>query len=115
MKNRIKNVLWVLMIVSLATMAFIGCDMGLLDEPTGSLTIQLNENVNARTLEPDVDMDVATYKISGTHVRSGETFGPISIAGSITSETVENIVVGNWEISRRSLQRRCYSGPHRRR
>jgi hypothetical protein len=94
-----KNVLWVLMIVSLATMAFIGCDMGLLDEPTGSLTIQLNENVNARTLEPDVDMEVATYKISGTHVRSGETFGPIEIAGSITSETVENIVVGNWEIT----------------
>lgn len=88
-------------VIILVVLSFTGCDLIEQDSnQTGSLAIQFFDNVNARsTMTPDYDMEVDSYRVSGTG--PGERlFGPVTVNkdGVESSYTVENLFKGNWTI-----------------
>ena len=99
MTRHIKNMLLLLMMMPLVTMAFIGCPTEVTPTPKGSLTIVFESELESRTLTPALSMDIASYKISGVHNATAEVFGPVEITGNPTSSTIENISVGLWTIT----------------
>ncbi|HYW85903.1 MAG TPA: hypothetical protein VFB30_21815, partial [Spirochaetia bacterium] len=63
--------------------------------PRGSLTVSIKNSVNARTLLPAIDMDAASYTISGAGP-NGAAFTQSTSGGSIT---MDNLAFGGWAIT----------------
>lgn len=100
MSYRIKTGFKVLLLVSLVAIAFVGCEMSVTDEVTGTLTISLQDEVNSRSIEPILAMDVATFRISGTRAESSDSVGPVEILAESTDDyTFENVPIGLWTIT----------------
>ena len=83
----------VLTIVAVMLLGFIACDMGV--EATGTLHLNIAQRISRSTLVPDIDMDVATYVVSGTGPGSA-SFGPTET--SQETLIVTNLAIGLWTI-----------------
>jgi 6-phosphogluconolactonase len=65
----------------------------------GSLSIQLTNNINARTLLPPIDMNAASFTVSGTGP-GGATFSQTTNGGSVT---VGDLAFGSWSVTVNAL------------
>jgi hypothetical protein len=65
----------------------------------GSLSIQLTNNINARTLLPSIDMNAASFTISGTGP-GGASFSQTTSGGSVT---VSDLAFGSWSVTVNAL------------
>lgn len=92
MKKIIASLLFT--IVAVAFLGFIACDIGG-ESTTGDLHLNISKNISRSTLVPDIDMDVATYVVSG--VGPGHTsFGPTET--NLNSLTIPDLAIGLWKI-----------------
>jgi 6-phosphogluconolactonase len=60
----------------------------------GSLSIQLTNNINARTLLPPIDMNAASFTVSGTGP-GGASFSQTTSGGLVT---VSGLAFGSWSV-----------------
>ena len=65
----------------------------------GSLSIQLTNNINARTLLPPIDMNAASFTVSGLGP-GGATFSQSTSGGSVT---VSDLAFGSWSVTVNAL------------
>ena len=65
----------------------------------GSLSIQLTNNINARTLLPPIDMNAASFTVSGAGP-GGATFSQTTTGGPVT---VESLAFGSWSVTVNAL------------
>src|SRR5271157_1150020 len=61
----------------------------------GALTVSIKNAVTARTLLPAIDMNAASYTISGTGP-NGAAFSQSTSGGSLT---VESLAFGGWNVT----------------
>jgi 6-phosphogluconolactonase len=61
----------------------------------GSLSIRIVDSINARTLLPPIDMNAASYELSGTGP-GGATFSQSAAGGTVT---VGNLAFGSWSVT----------------
>ncbi|MCK4798401.1 MAG: hypothetical protein KAT05_13560, partial [Spirochaetes bacterium] len=75
-----------------------GCNehTGLGISQRGSLVLNLSANVN-KTLQPDIEMFVASYDIEGTGP-SGSTFYLNDVDPNSGGITIEDLTIGSWVI-----------------
>lgn len=97
MIQRIKMGWTVLLLVLLATMIFVACDLEGSESSVGALKITLRDEITTRTIAPDLDMDVETYMISCTRIGSSDQRGPVEVTAP--SYTFNNIQTGEWIVT----------------
>lgn len=90
-----KKILFGVMII----MALIGasCDVGLGPAEGGVITLQIGDYTSARTLLPNIDMDVAVFDIFGTEDDGTGTFQFLDTVNG-SSVTASGLTVGDWTI-----------------
>ncbi len=86
-----------LLLLLLATLVFVACELNGTPLTGGSLKIIFSDDVNARTIKPDLHMDVASYKVSCIRNGSSDRIGPVDVQGS--SYMFEGILEGSWIIT----------------
>ncbi len=86
---------YTLALVALSALVFMGCNptVGPVND-TGKIQISLANNINARTLAPSINMNVASYTVTGTGPGNA-TFTATS-AGEPISKA--GLVIGDWTI-----------------
>jgi 6-phosphogluconolactonase len=95
-----KNLSWVAVCASaLLVVLLAGCPSPIGTSKDGSLSIQLTNNINARTLLPQLDMTAASYSVSGTGP-GGATFFQNSSGGPVT---VNGLAFGSWSVTANAL------------
>lgn len=87
----------VLLLVFLATMIFVACTLEGSDFAVGSMKITLRDEINARTIVPNLDMEADTYQVSVSRVGSTTMIGPIEMTES--SYVFKGIQVGEWIVT----------------
>ncbi len=65
----------------------------------GSLSIQFTNNINARTLLPQIDMNAASFTVSGTGP-GGAAFSQTTTGGSVA---VSDLAFGSWNVTVNAL------------
>lgn len=75
-------------------MLLLSCQPVLIAPTTGSMTIATTDGINARTLLPDISMDVASYEIAGTG--PGDPFSQTTDGGTTT---ITRLAPGRWTIT----------------
>lgn len=74
-----------------------GCDLGLIEGNTGSLAISLGSSSRNLVWEPELDMDVASYTISGAGPTANDSF---QVSGHTEGLfTKDGLAVGAWTIT----------------
>ena len=88
--------LWVISFLIILSLIVLGCPMPPTSE-TGNLTISLTSAMDrgAKNLLPPIDMNVATYDVSGT----GPSSATFSQQNVTTPLTVNSLVAGSWSIT----------------
>ncbi|MFA7128979.1 MAG: hypothetical protein WC136_07425 [Sphaerochaeta sp.] len=97
MNNRMKPGCMLVFLLVLATMVFVSCDLGGYDTTVGSLKVSAHDDINKKTIEPDLDMNVASYRISGARVGSSDQIGPVDVTSG--TFTFSGIRIGDWMIT----------------
>lgn len=91
-----------LLLISAALLVVTGCPFPLSEKKeTAALTIGVGTPFTEKTVFPDFSTALASidhYEVSGTGPDSS-TFGPISLADSSSSTTVDDLVIGEWTIT----------------
>jgi len=87
---------WLMMpLLVLVALGVMSCGNTLIPSTKGTLSINIGTAM-AKTLLPDINMDISTFEISGTGP-SGSTFSEtVSQAGTVT---VTNLLVGQWTVT----------------
>lgn len=62
---------------------------------TGSLSISISDTDN-RTIEPDFDMNIASYDLTGTHNVTSETFTVSDITDIVVTQS--DLSIGSWSL-----------------
>lgn len=78
---------------------FAACPNPISPTKGGALAISINNNINARTLLPLIDMNAASFKVIGTGP-SGATFSQTTSGGSLT---VDSLAFGSWSVTVNAL------------
>ena len=65
----------------------------------GSLTVTIGNSINARTLLPPIDMNAASYTVSGSGP-NGQSFSQSTSGGSVT---ISNLAFGPWAVTVNAL------------
>lgn len=93
MKNKIKFTIMSILVL----IVLIACkDAGLGPSLGGTMTIRLTDSTTARTLTPSIDMDIATYNVSGVGP-GGATFDLGNTAD--TTVTASDLATGEWTVT----------------
>lgn len=77
----------------------VGCPNPVGWHKSGSLTVSIKNNINAKTLLPSISMDAASYTINGAGPK-GATF---SASTSGDPVTVDGLALGSWTITVNAL------------
>lgn len=76
--------------------AFTSCDMMLFEVEEGNLAIELNPANRGINWVPEIDMDIASYTITGTGPGENDNFSVTGFTGGVFEK--DNLAVGEWEI-----------------
>ncbi len=91
-----------LLLISAAFLITVGCPFPMSEKgETAALTIGVGAPFAEKTVFPDFSAALALidhYEVSGTGPDSS-TFGPITLADSSSSTTVDDLVIGEWTIT----------------
>ena len=95
-----RNFSWVAACASALLVVFLaGCPNPIATAKDGSLSIQVTNNINVRTLLPQLDMTAASYSVSGVGP-GGATFSQGSSGGLVT---VNGLAFGSWSVTVNAL------------
>src|SRR5208283_2004806 len=99
MKTKRLVVSWLALVM--ASLIIVSCPnpIGSSSSMGGSLSIQLTNNINARTLLPPIDMNAASFTVSGVGP-GGATFSQSTSGGSVT---VSDLAFGSWSVTVNAL------------
>ncbi|MDY0290201.1 MAG: hypothetical protein RBR15_15350 [Sphaerochaeta sp.] len=86
-----------LLLVLLATMVFVSCDQGEAIGGQGSLKIILRDEINARTIAPELDMWPAFFRITCDRTGSSDRIGPVDVSGNW--HMFNGILAGTWLVT----------------
>jgi hypothetical protein len=95
MKQRMSTILVVLLAAMLLMVA--GCDLSLDQDGTGGLAISLGSSSRNLVWEPELDMDVASYTISGAGPTTEDSFEVSGYTEGLF--TRDDLAVGEWTIT----------------
>lgn len=85
-----------LLIVLAVSLGFYGCDLTMGRAGEGTLTLTFGSAGRSIEWTPALDMDIATYTVSGTGPGDGDSFLEEGFTGS--TFTKSGLTVGDWDI-----------------
>jgi hypothetical protein len=97
MKQRMSKILLAIVVLTAMLLSGTGCDLSLGQEETGNLAINIGSSSRNLVWEPELDMDVASYTISGTGPTAEDSFEVTGYTEELF--TRDDLAVGEWTIT----------------
>ena len=97
MKTKLYAVSW--LVLSSVVLLFTACPNPITSGKGGVLTVSINNNINARTLVPAIDMTAASFTVTGT----GPGTATFSQTTSGAPVTLDGLAFGDWSVTVNAL------------